>query len=338
MKNMNQQNLRSHLIDQSLAMAYNYLNTGRPSKSIEMLGVVKKIDPDNLLVPDFFQLITAIGNGFCRTTELADEFGILWSGENLNGKTIEVFCDQGMGDTINMLRYIHLMKKTWSCKIVLNCYAYFDQFERLIESLDYIDEFVKFHKKCDFQTNVFSLPAILSSIELPIYYPAHFNMVMERGFIPLQEKLIEEFHISMIDKPKVGVAWQSNKDNVLSSIKTVPVDVIEQLKSDQYDLYSLDPVECPEFMNKTELRDLYDTAIVIDDLDYVVSVDTVVLHLAGAMGATTFGLIPDDCDPRWGKEDDSVWYPSVKLIRQQQDWSKAVNTVKEALESLTKIL
>jgi len=328
------QNLQSKLINQSLAMTYNYINTGRQNKAIEMLGVVQKIDSANPLVSDFFRLIAA-KNGLCSEPELADEFGILWGGENLDGASIEVFCDQGMGDTVNMLRYLHSMKQRWSCKIVLNCYAYYDQFKRLIEEIGYIDEFVKFHKKCDYHTNVFSLPTIMSGIKLPIYYPAHFALAMEKE-IPDQPDLVAHDAIECsFEKPAIGVAWRSNPENVLSLMKTIPTDVIEQLDSDRYDLYSLDPNECPSFMKKLDIHDLYDTTAIIQNLKCIVSVDTVVLHLAGAVGAKTFGLISDGCDPRWGTEGDTtVWYPTVKIMRQNGDWSKAILKTKEAIESL----
>lgn len=341
-----QQIFQSKMINQSLAAAYNCIHTGRPNEAANMIGVVQQIEPDNPLVPEFFRLIAA-KSGLCNEPEIA-EFGNFWGGENLNGCTIEVFCDQGMGDTINMLRYLQLMKARWSCHIVLNCYAYFEQFERLFRDVPYIDEFVKYHKTCDYFTDIFCLPTILSDIKLPIQYPAHFSLVMEKG-VPPQPILeaspqlsdawhgIQSRYREFYDPtPNVGVAWKTNPENqLLYQKKSIPTEIIERLKSDRYHLYSLCPDECPDFMRKIDLCDLYDTTAVIHGLDYIVSVDTVVLHLAGATGSTTFGLIADDCDPRWGTEGDTtVWYPSAKLIRQDGDWSNAVDKVKEAIESL----
>jgi len=334
-----QQIFQSKMINQSLAAAYNCIHTGRPNEAANMLGVVQRIEPDNPLVPEFFRLIAA-KSGLCDEPEIA-EFGNFWGGENLNGCTIEVFCDQGMGDTVNMLRYLHLMKNRWSCRIVLNCYAYFEQFERLLKDVPYIHEFVKYHKTCDYFTDIFCLPTILSDIKLPIQYPAHFAMVLEKG-VPPQPILPAYATFSSADalnnipeKPRVGVSWMSNPENQLSTKKSIPLEIIEKLQSPMYDLWSLHPDECPPFMNKIRLRDLYDTAAVVSCLDYVVSVDTVVLHLAGAMQAPTYGMIPDGCDPRWGTENDlTEWYPSVTLIRQEGDWLCAIKEVKECLESI----
>lgn len=332
---MEQQIFQSKMINQSLAAAYNYINTGRPAEAVKMLTVVQTIVPDSPFVPEFFRLI-ASKSGLCDEPDFAEHFGSLWGGENLNGKTIEVFCDQGMGDTVNMLRYLNMMKNRWSCQVVLNCYAFFEQFERLFKDIHYIDRFVKYHEPCDYFTNIFSLPAILSGIELPIYYPAHFALVMEKG-VPLQPPLeTPSIHWQSDNLPKVGVAWKSNPDNIeLYEKKSISLEVIERLKSDHYHLYSLCPDECPEFMRKIELNNLYETTAAINGLDYIVSVDTVVLHLAGATGSPTFALIPDGCDPRWGVEGEStIWYPSVKLIRQNRDWKNAVDKAKESIESL----
>lgn len=338
-----QQIFQSKMINQSLAAAYNCIHTNRLNEAANMLSVVQQIEPYNSLIPELFRLIAA-KNGLCDEPQI-DEFGSFWDGENLTGKTIEVFCDQGMGDVINMLRYLNLLKARWSCRVVLNCYAYFEQFEKLFKDVLYIDEFVKYHKTCDYFTDIFCLPTILSGIKLPIQYPAHFSLVMETG-VPSQTKLrvvpalSDAWHGILGEHydpvPRIGIAWKSNPENqLLYQKKSIPTEIVERLKSDRYHLYSLCPDECPDFMRKVDLCDLYDTTAVINGLDYIVSVDTVVLHLAGAAERTTFGLIADDCDPRWGTEGDTtVWYPSVKLIRQDGDWSSAVDKVKESIESL----
>lgn len=348
---MDQQQI-SQFINQSLATANNYIHTDRPNKAIELISVAQRVEPENPLVPELFRLI-ASKNGLCEEPDLTEHFGKIWGGENLDGCTIEVFCDQGMGDVINMLRYIDLMKMYWNCKVVLNCYAYYEELEFLInfcviDQQKCVDQFVKHHVKCDYWTNIFSIPALLHGIKLDVYYPAHFDLIMQKP-IPKQRQLITCDSMSSVyyyyqdkggfrEKVGVGVAWQSNQKNVLSAIKSIPLDVIRGLVSDQYELYSLDPVECPDFMKQIPIRNLYDTAAIITDMDYVVSVDTVSLHLAGAIDlCPSFGLIPDDCDPRWGTQEKTPWYPSMTLVRQEGDWAQAVSKVKEAIESLIQI-
>lgn len=319
----------STLINQSLTTAYNYIQTGRSEKAIPLLGIAQKFSKSPL-VADLLSLSKGLSDAGLQK-RLADEFGVVWCGENLDGKTIEVFCDQGMGDIIQMLRYIYMMKTRWpSCYVVLCCYAYYDAMAHLIAEIDYVDSFVPCHETCDYFVNFFSLPTILSDIKVPFQYPAHFKEVMKSP-IPHQPTLI----VKRRRVKSVGVAWRSNPNNELAVIKTIPDEIIRGLASDRYELFSLDPSKCLDFMKPLVLANLHDTALQISALDCVVSVDTVVLHLAGAMKARTFGLIPDDCDPRWdGYGYGCEWYPSVTLIRQQGDWTKAVAEVKRCIEYL----
>lgn len=326
----------SRFVSQSLTTVYNYLHTSRPNKAMEILTTVKKVDPENPLVDQFFQLIAA-HQGLGESPDLSREFGVYWLGQDLNGKSIEVICDQGMGDVINMLRYLAEMKQKWNCKIVVNCYAYFNQLRRLMEKVPYVDHFVQFHEPCDYHTNIFSIPAILRGVHLDVYYPAHFEKIMEAG-VPDQPRIAEWALLSEAgSKHLVGVAWQSNTANPLSLLKSIDTDIIQELESDNLILYSLDPAQKDAgFMRYHQLTDLMDTASVIASMDTVVSVDTVVLHLAGSMQKRTIGLVPYDADPRWGSGETTVWYPSVTLVRQKDpsDWRTPVLEVKKALECL----
>ena len=86
-----------------------------------------------------------------------------------------------------------------------------------------------------------------------------------------------------------------------------------------------------------ELKDFSDTAALILQLDLVISVDTSVAHLAGALGAPVWILLPYSPDWRWLLDrDDSPWYPSVRLFRQQQigNWAGVIDQVKNELRSV----
>jgi hypothetical protein len=325
-------------LNQSLATAYNYIHTGRPNLAVQVLNVVQKSDPANPYVGLLFDLIAAYA-GIKQAPNLTQEFGCLWLGEDLNDRSIEIFCDQGMGDVINMLRYLHVMKSRWNCRIIVNCYAYYEQLEPLLTRLPYIDQVVKFHEPCDFHTNIFSIPALLSGIELDIYYPAHFEMLMAAG-VPDQPIIQVEPACLEAECLKIALAWRSNPKNSLSVIKSVNTDLIKKLRVEGATLYTFDE-EKISGCQSVALGSLLDTAAVLAAVDVVVSVDTVLLHLAGAMGKRAFGLIPYDCDPRWGTEETTVWYPSVTLIRQThpnpKDWVNPVMKVREHIESLIRI-
>ena len=89
---------------------------------------------------------------------------------------------------------------------------------------------------------------------------------------------------------------------------------------------------------KNNMKTFDDTAAIVDQLDLIITVDTSLLHLAGAMGKETWALIPWNCDWRWKSSGEStVWYPSVRLFRQQSlgDWETVFEEVKK--EVLKKI-
>lgn len=318
-------------------MANNYFYTGRRNKAVEMLSVVNNVDPGNEVVKEMMHYAFCDQIGEPRP-DLSHHFGQPWFGEDIEEKTIQVYCDQGMGDTINLLRYVEQLKSK-GCTIVLNCYAFFNQFEKFMAQQPYIDKLTPFFERTDYYTNIMSLPALLNNIELDCYYPVHFRKVMEAE-IPPQTKhgVFEPFDLGK--KLKVGVAWQTNAENHLAAIKSIPVEKFEILKRRGLDFYCLQPnIETPEWVNVAVINDLNDTARYIESMDFVVSVDTAVLHLAGYMQKPTIGLLPFECDPRWGSEVSTAWYPSVHLVRQhgEGDWDQALMDANLMLDSLLQI-
>jgi hypothetical protein len=326
-------------IVQTLAMANNFFCTGRPNRGMEALLAVQKINADHPLLKscmDKLQLTT-----FNQPApNLDNQFGKIWLGENLDGKSIEIFCDQGMGDTINLLRYVQKLKEKYDCKIVLNCYAFFNQFERLMATQDYIDQFTPFHVVCDFSTNIMSIPSLLNGLSKDFYYPVHFEENM-RFEIPPQAILGAFEGEELNGRFKVGVVWQSNGDNPLSKEKSIAVSEFYAFALPTVNLYCLQPnITSPIWICPLQIGDLYDTAAYIQQCDCVISVDTAVLHLAGALHKKAFGLLPYNSDPRWGTDTSTCWYPSMELFRQSEDkdWSKAIMEVRARLVSLSEIV
>jgi len=326
------QDSKSNLCDffsQATAIANNYFYTGRPNKSIEILSVVKSMDPENMVVELMMQKIYCDQFGI-QPPDMTEFFGVNWLGENLEGKSIEIFCDQGMGDTINLLRYVKQLKKDYNCRIVLNYYAFYNEFERLVETqADYIDVFTPFHIKCDYHTNIMSLPAIMNGIELYVYYPVNFSLILKTSIPP---QITMDVPLRKIQgKRKIGIVWQTNSKNPLSKQKSIDQNIIDQLRTIKADFYCLQPLDFhSEWIHSLPIEDLHDTASFIQACDCVITVDTAVLHLAGALSKKTFALVPFDADPRWGEENATVWYPSVEIFRQNDDldWNKPLNELK----------
>jgi len=335
---MNNDQLKDFVLE-GLATANNYFCTGRPNKAVEMLSLVGNLDSENTDFKNMMRKVYCLSVGE-TPPDMTYLFGEDWNGQDLTDKSIEIFCDQGMGDTINLLRYVKQLKEKYNCKIVLNYYAFFNQFEKIIENQKYIDKFTPFHVKCDYHTNIMSVPELLNGTDLQTYYPAHFKNIIENA-IPDQVCFGDFPSVELEGRYKVGLAWQTNADNPLSEVKSVPVRLFSFLCFPNVEFYCLQPdIEVPDWIRSLPIKDLHDTASFIQSMDCVVTVDTVVLHLAGALGKKTFGLLPCDADPRWGEEATTVWYPSVELFRQPENkqWSTPINNVRDRLVSFLKTL
>ena len=145
---------------------------------------------------------------------------------------------------------------------------------------------------------------------------------------------------------KIGLAWAGSKGHKNDGNRSMPLEALAPLAQIQgVKFYSLQKgdgaaqaAHPPAGMKLVdwsgELNDFSDTAGLITNLDMIISVDTAVVHLAGAMGKTVWTMLPFAPDWRWmlGRED-SPWYPTMRLFRQPQigDWDSVIRDVVEAL-------
>jgi hypothetical protein len=133
-----------------------------------------------------------------------------------------------------------------------------------------------------------SLPCILNGIQLDIYYPVHFDKILDLP--PPPQIYFEEFEsLNLSDKNKIGLVWQTNIDNPLSKQKSINVELFDIFKDLDFEFYCLQPqAETPDWINSLPIEDLHDTARFITQCDFIISVDTITLHLAGVLGKKTF--------------------------------------------------
>ena len=153
----------------------------------------------------------------------------------------------------------------------------------------------------------------------------------------------------------VGLVWASNPENKeMYRNKSMPVAVLMPLLTDLLhlgliNLHSLQFGQDSEQLKpwigingvmdwNHHLKDFSDTAHLVRQLDLVISVDTAVAHLSGALNRPTWLLLPQNADFRWLKDrSDSPWYPSMRLFRQRQhgEWSGVVEELRQAFQDLT---
>ena len=263
-----------------------------------------------------------------------------WQGESLKGKRLLVYCEQGRGDTIQFIRYMPLLKEQGATVIVETRAELF----RLLKTAPGIDEVVIVNNELpgfDYQIPMLSIPGILQTTldTIPNGVP----------YFDIKTTPVDLNSLVTSSKPKVGMVWQGgamhrrNKERSLSIDEVSQIlavqevqffclqyrpeaDVLERLKN-QFGIVDLN-----EYMH-----DLYDTAGLIQQMDLVISVDTAMVHLAGALNVPVWNLITFVPDFRWLlKRSDSPWYPSMRLLRQKQrmDWSDVIAEVKKGLVEL----
>ncbi|MFM9265650.1 tetratricopeptide repeat protein [Tychonema sp. BBK16] len=259
----------------------------------------------------------------------------LWDGDNLQGKTILLHPEQGLGDTIHFIRYAGLVKQKGG-KVIVACHQ---SLKRLFEGVAGIDNVVARPKDLpDFQVQapLMSLPRILGTTleNIPVNIPY---------IAPPQES---KFSIEPSNQLKVGIVWAGGPLHRKNHDRSCKLSNFMQfLDVVGTSFYSLQKDALPGDRNllnqqqiadlSQELGDFADTAAIILQLDLVICVDTSVAHLAAALGKPVWILLSFVPDWRWMLErEDSPWYPTVRLFRQEKagDWSGVCDRIKIALQ------
>jgi len=258
-----------------------------------------------------------------------------YNGQNLDNKILSIHSEQGYGDTIQFVRMISFVLKTTNVKKIIfrthtPLYELMKQFNS--SRCEVYQEGYKYVKgvKADYQIALMSIPA---------FFDFSFNYISSKAYI----KSIKTIPLSLdFDKLNIGIAWAGNSQNTNNSLRSIELDLFDDiLNNEKINFYSLHLKDINEDINRfgysekiTDLslliNDFCDTSCIINQLDLVISVDTVIAHLAGAMGIKTFVLLQYSPDFRWLlNRNDSPWYDSVKLFRQEKfgDYSKPIQDI-----------
>jgi tetratricopeptide (TPR) repeat protein len=267
----------------------------------------------------------------------------LWLGnESLIDKTLLITIEQGFGDYIQFIRYALLVQKL-DVKVILEVPSILISVVATLKGQFTLVETGKPLPDFDYHCPVASLPlafkTTLKSIpgELPYLY-ANENCKKKWGK-KLGKKTIT----------RIGLVWAGNPDHTndynrslllkqFSSLLTLPFE-FHSLQKDLREVDAQTLIDFPDlYQHQDELHDFSDTAALIDAMDIIISVDTSVAHLAGAMGKKLWLLLPYLPDFRWMLDrEDSPWYPCAILYRQKKinDWDSALEKLKADLLKLT---
>jgi Flp pilus assembly protein TadD len=267
-----------------------------------------------------------------------------WVGEDLKGKRILLYAEQGLGDTIQFVRYVPMVAQRGG-RVILECQ------EPLFRLLGGVKGAVKLVRRgeelppFDFHSSLLSLPRVFETNVKTI--PA------SPGYVRVDDELRRKWETRISGRPglKVGIVWagtpghKRDRDRSVGFQQLAPLAAVPGVKlfSLQKGLAAAEAKSAPagtELVDLSgELTDFAETAAVIANLDLVISVDTSTAHLAGAMGKPVWVMIPFASDWRWMLErEDSPWYPTMRLFRQTEigHWGDVILKIRDELIALAK--
>ncbi len=276
----------------------------------------------------------------------------VWTGASWDGKSVLVSCYHGLGDTLQFLRYVTPLRRGAS-RVCVQCQP---TVAELVRTIDGVDEVIDLGS-ADFYSAKMDYPweVQFESMELPYAFrttlqnlPARTPYIyVRRELQRAQRNRLHEFGFDSRNF-NVGLSWSSgawNRDRDIDLQLFAPLAKIAGVK-----LFGLQKgpaaVQSEECRSRFQIIDgedgatcLLDTAATIPSFDLVISVDTMMAHLAGALGQRVWTLLPFMPDWRWMIDrDDSPWYPTMRLFRQRTpgDWEGAIDRVCNELTGLVK--
>lgn len=268
----------------------------------------------------------------------------LWLGEEpLAGKTILLHAEQGLGDTLQFCRYARLVASQ-GATVLMEVQPWLKSLLAKVEGVSQLLVSGETLPAFDYHCPLLSLPlafkTTLASIPAEVPYLDSDPITVSKWRGKLGEQTL----------PRVGLVWSGSTTHRNDQNRSIPLADFARLVSDQFQLVSLqkevraaDKLVLDERQDiqyfGDDLNDFTDTAALVELMDVVITVDTVVAHLAGAMGKPVWILLAFNPDWRWLLErDDSPWYPAARLFRQPApgDWASVMARLKNALDERLK--
>ncbi len=266
----------------------------------------------------------------------------LWDGTDIQGRTILLYAEQGFGDSIQFIRYAPLVARR-GAKVIVECQKELAPLFRRIEGIEQVIAQGDTIPEFDVRYPLLSLPLMFSTTlqNIPIDIP----------YIIADPAMIKKWDDKMAlndSRIRIGLAWAGDPAYKNDRSRSCSLETFSPLAQfSDISFYSLQKGEASAQANNLptdiklldyteELYDFSDTAAIIGNLDVVISVDTAVAHLAGALGKPVWILLPFVADWRWMLDrEDSPWYPTMKLFRQPApgDWESVIGRVKESLRN-----
>jgi tetratricopeptide (TPR) repeat protein len=328
-------------------------DTGRLTEAIERYERLAQIDPVMLgrrvnaafcyLKLGDFERGWPLYEGRWEKPHAADHFEFdapLWLGEtSLQGKRILLMCEQGFGDTIQFCRYAKQVKNL-GAHVILCVQA---PLLSLLRSLDHVDELVAKGEELpafDMYCPLLSLPLAFKTT------PETVDRNIPYLSVDAEKVAFWKTALSPASKPIVGVVWQGNPLHKHDFRRSIALTDLARVfsQSEKFDFVVLQNeltpadndllAQFPQVKVLPQRTDFAETAALIACVDIVITIDTAVGHLAGALGKVTWLLLASVTDWRWTVgEIRTPWYPSTQLFWQSRagDWAGTVEALEESM-------
>ncbi|HEX4144620.1 MAG TPA: tetratricopeptide repeat protein [Pirellulales bacterium] len=270
-----------------------------------------------------------------------------WAGEPLAGRSLLLVAEQGLGDTLQFVRYVRLLKER-GARVVLACQR---ALGRLLESQGDWDELFVLGSaeewpRCDFYLPLLSAPAA--------FHTGTSTIPRKVPYLAADAALVAKWRreLAAVAGFKIGIAWQGSQEFSSDRRRSIPLAQFAPLArlpgvrlislqkgfgSEQVAAVDFPVLDLSERLDEASGA-LMDTAAVIRNLDLVVAPDTAIAHLAGALGAPVGLALQFSPNWRWllGR-DDSPWYPTMRLFRQTTpgEWSDVFGRITQAVRGLS---
>lgn len=326
-------------------LAHVYKHSGRLELALQSAARALKLSPHPQLKVEYADLLLSVGRyeeawryhdsrldtNHARLKALPMP---IWRGESLEGRSIFVYQEEAFGDAIQMLRYVPMLREQAGAVFLHVANALVRLARNSFPGIVVADTAAPI-PKADLHCPMLSLPGrfgtTLANIPQPPYLASDAGRSQSRN----------------TQRLNVGLVWAAGPKNSSRSMTLgTMLTICEAVTTAaffgmQVGASAAEIADCGAEDILTNLSprmaDFADTAATIEDMDLIVTIDTSVAHLAGAMGRRCFVLLPFVPDSRWMRDrSDSPWYPSIRLFRQKRpgDWSEPLREVREALAAL----
>jgi hypothetical protein len=265
--------------------------------------------------------------------------------EDIKGKILLLHSEQGYGDSIQFIRFLPQIKEKFGCKIAVKCREGLKELFQTMSEIDVIADRNEATPQFDYQLSIMSMPFVLgmkSINDLPKRIPY------------LKSTPYKELEIKKEKgKINIGICWSASVTGESYEGKVFDLKFFEPLMNNpKINLYSLQVGEGSEDIKSfgyedkiidltSNLTDFSKTSCLIDNLDLIISSDTAVAHLAGALNKEVWIPLQKIPDWRWTNNGElTKWYPSAKLFRQKtaRVWDGVFQSINAKLSKKYKII